>query len=233
MAVVLEIKLALINVYVPPPFQSLVLYSIIDRLASFLPLKILIMGDFINLLDYSLDTSNPARVQNPDLAIWAEAAGLSELWRWKHLDVRQYSYLSHVFHSSSRLDMAFANSDLLAWISDGTYLAGGISDHTPLQATLNLPSTRGTRSWYLHPGWVVEPMVEQMVMAQFDTFWPANVDSSTPQMVWDLFKVVIRGEYILAIKTARVPQNSDTHRLQEAEIACTTEHVAALTPETL
>lgn len=98
---VLEIdsfKLALINVYVPPPYQASVLYSIIDRLASFLPVKILTMGDFNNVLDYSLDTSNPSRVQNPGLALWAEAAGLSELWRWKHLDIQQYSYFSHVFH---------------------------------------------------------------------------------------------------------------------------------------
>lgn len=111
-------KFALFNVYVPPPFQAAVLYSIIDRLASLLPLKILIMGHFNSILDCSLDTSNPSRAHNPDLAVWAEAAGLSELWRWKHPAIRQYSFLSHVFHSSSRLDMAFANPNLLSWVSD-------------------------------------------------------------------------------------------------------------------
>lgn len=63
-AVVLEIdsfKLSLINVYVPPPFQATVLYSKINKFASHLPLKILIMGDFNSVLDYSLDTSNPSR----------------------------------------------------------------------------------------------------------------------------------------------------------------------------
>lgn len=173
-----SLKFALINVYIPPPFQAAVLYSIIDKLASLLPLKILIMGDFNSILDYSLDTSNPSRAHNPDLAVWAEVTKLSELWRWKHPAIRKYSYLPHVFHFSSRLDMAFANPDLLSWVLDATYLAGGISDHTPLQVTLSLPSTVGTRFWRLQPGWVVEPTVKQMITTQFSTFWPANIDSS-------------------------------------------------------
>lgn len=65
--------------YVPPTFQALVLYSIVDKLAPLMPLKILIIGDFNNILDYLLDTSNPSRAHNPDLAVWAEFAGLSEL----------------------------------------------------------------------------------------------------------------------------------------------------------
>lgn len=74
--------------------------------------------------------------------------------------------------------------------------------------------------------------MKQMIMAQFTTFWPANIESST-QMVWDSFKAVIRGEYISAIKAARMLQISDTQKLQEVEITCAAEHVAAPTPETL
>lgn len=57
-------------------------------------------------------------------------------------------------------------------------------------------------------------------------YWPTNVDSSSPQIVWDSFKAVVRGEYISAIKAARNTQNSMVQTLQERETACALEHAA-------
>lgn len=131
----------MINVYVPPPFQKTFngLYKILYKLALLMPLKVLIAGDFNNILDFSLDTSNPNRVPNLELPNWADSALLTELWWWKHPALRQYSFLSTVFHSSSRIDLAFANSALLPWVIEAIYLAGGISNHVPLLITLQLP----------------------------------------------------------------------------------------------
>lgn len=75
--------------------------------------------------------------------------------------------------------------------------------------------------------------MKPMITTQFTTFWPANIDSSTPQMVWDSFKAVIRGEYVSAIRAARMSQNSDIQRLQDVELACAADHATAPTLETL
>lgn len=106
-----------------------------------------------------MDTSNPSRAQNVDLKHWAQTAELTEVWHWKNPAVRRYSYFSQVSASSSRIDLTFANLTLLPLITDTTYLAGGISDHTSLQITLSLAPSKGLGVWWLYPGWVAEPLV--------------------------------------------------------------------------
>lgn len=59
--------IALVNVYIPSPFTSALLYKLLDKLASSAPVKILMAGDFNNILDYALDTSNPQRAHNLEL----------------------------------------------------------------------------------------------------------------------------------------------------------------------
>lgn len=117
-------------------FSLSILYDLLEKLAPHSPSQILIAGDFNNILDYSLDTSNPQRAPNHELSHWAAAANLTELWKWKHPTDRCCSYLSPGFGSSSRIDMAFASAALLPRVSEVSYLPGGVSNHTPLQINL-------------------------------------------------------------------------------------------------
>lgn len=81
MIVIIDVEsqlLAIANIYVPPPFKSDVLYTVLERVATFGPLKLLVADDFNNILDYALDTSNPSRVQNLDLGHWVV---IWRLWR--------------------------------------------------------------------------------------------------------------------------------------------------------
>lgn len=172
--VVLEVesqRLAVVNIYIPPPFKSEVLYTVLEKAATFGPLKLFVAGDFNNILDYDLDTSNPTRVQNLELGHWADSAILEEVWWWKHPLEKGYSYLSHISTSSSRIDLAFTNPALLPQVTEVSYLAGGISDHTPLQVVLTLTSGRCSGVWRLHPGWVSEPSVEALVSPQLKDYW--------------------------------------------------------------
>lgn len=80
-AVVLDIgyrKLLLVNVYLPPPFIQL-LYDLFVKLASFVHLPLILMGDFNALLD-TLDSSNPGRMRSVDLSC-ASVTRFTELWR--------------------------------------------------------------------------------------------------------------------------------------------------------
>lgn len=57
-------RIVFVNVYIPPPFTSGLLYEMLDKLATLTPVKILMAGDFNNILDYTLATSNPWRAHN-------------------------------------------------------------------------------------------------------------------------------------------------------------------------
>lgn len=50
------------------------------------------------------------------------------------------------------IDLAFANPALLPQVTEVSYLARGISNHTPLQVVLTLTSGRRSGVWRLHPG---------------------------------------------------------------------------------
>lgn len=118
--------------------------------------------------------SNPHRAPNLEALHWAEAAGLVELWRWKHPAERCNSYLSLVHASSSKIDMAFANVDLLPLASETTYLPGGVSDHTPLQINLQLGPHGSRRAWRLSAGWVGGHTVDKVLNPHIESYWQIN-----------------------------------------------------------
>lgn len=53
-----------------------------------------------------------------------------------------------------------------------------------------------------------EKSVSQQVALSFNTYWENNNMTLIP-IVWDSFKVVIRGEYISAIKATCVNHNAN------------------------
>lgn len=74
-------RLSLVNMYIPPTFSGNILYEVLEKLVPHVPFKLLVAGDFNNILDYALDTSNPYRSPNLDLLHWLKATGLTELWQ--------------------------------------------------------------------------------------------------------------------------------------------------------
>lgn len=66
-------------------------------------------------------------------------AGLTEIWRAKNPTARCFSHISHT-RSSARIDLAFGSPVMLLYVKEVEYLAGGLSDHSPLSVSLALPS---------------------------------------------------------------------------------------------
>lgn len=144
--------MVLVNLYVPPLFQIQILYDLLSKLAPFMHLPLLIAGDINAILCAALDSSNVSRAASVELAAWADMASLTELWRWKNPTTRSFSYLSKTHKSSSRIDLAFANGPMLQLVRGANYLAGGLSDHTPLSVHMGLPSRLRGGAWRLNLG---------------------------------------------------------------------------------
>lgn len=144
-------------------------------------------------------------------------AGLVELWRWKHPNVKGYSHISLSHGSSARIDLAFGNARTLQYVIDVEYLAGGLSDHNPLSLTLSFSTGPTKGGWRLLPSWLQHEQVETQLVEAIKSYWSTNIDSSEPPVVWDTFKAVVRGECISAIKTARVNDNEILNTLKQKE----------------
>lgn len=55
LVVILEVyshRLALANIYIPPPFTGNILYEVLEKLAPHAPFQLLVAGDFRNVLNY-------------------------------------------------------------------------------------------------------------------------------------------------------------------------------------
>lgn len=132
------------------------MYDLMVKLAPNAHLSMVLMGDFNAILDPTLDFSNLNRPASVELQSWT-STGLSELWCWKHSDLKSYSHLSTTFRSSARIDLAFGNASMLSCIQETDYLAGGTSDHNPLYVTLAFPAGARKGGWRLSPGWLQNP----------------------------------------------------------------------------
>lgn len=111
---------AMVNVYIPPPFDPTILFTIFTQLALLQVHKIIVRGDFNAILDNTKDTSNPFRSAHPGLVLWADTLGLQELWRWKH--------------PGSHIDLLFGSASTLSHVGAASYLLAGLSDHHPVGA---------------------------------------------------------------------------------------------------
>ncbi|XP_018415737.1 PREDICTED: plexin-C1-like [Nanorana parkeri] len=178
------------------------------------------LGDFNNILDSTLDSSNPARPPGTELRSWAETAMMEEVWRWKHPGIRTYSHLSHVHGSSARIDMPFGKQAMLGMLNGAAYLPGGLSDHVPLSITFSVPGGRRSGGWKLSPEWLREEGVAQRVSPSLLTYWHDNVGTASAPVVWDAFKATTRGEYISGIKAARREHSAALTVLQDEEAIC-------------
>lgn len=125
-------------------------------------LPLVVAGDFNAILSSSLDSSNSRRVASTELSAWAETAALTELWSWKNPTTKSFSYLSKTHRSFSRIDLAFANASI-QMVRGANYIAGGLSDHTPLRIHVGILLQVRGGAWRLNPRWLeVESVASQV-----------------------------------------------------------------------
>ena len=71
----------IVAVYIPPPFSVGILNKIMGKIIQYLPAKLLFIGDFNSVLSVELDRPRSSRRYSADLYNWAQATGVTEIWR--------------------------------------------------------------------------------------------------------------------------------------------------------
>lgn len=211
------------GIYIPPPFQKVVLDDIMAKVSLYPQAPFILLGDFNATLDRTLDRLHPPQTHNKALGTWALAHNLTEVWRALHPDLKQFSCFSATAQSLSRIDLAFASSDMLPQILSADYLPRGISDHAPLAVTLTHHVAAPFRLWRLNPRWLEVESVATRCVSTIEEYWRLNAHTSNPMIEWDAFKAVMRGALLQSIATYRAELREAglnlERRLTDAEIA--------------
>uniref|UniRef100_A0A803JA94 Endonuclease/exonuclease/phosphatase domain-containing protein n=1 Tax=Xenopus tropicalis TaxID=8364 RepID=A0A803JA94_XENTR len=196
-----------------------------SKLAEFSPAPLCLMGDFNSGMDPSLDRLNTHTQGPTKLVQWATSMFLQDAWRWKHPSQQSFSCHSQTHKSLSRIDQALTTLDILPILDQITYLPQAISDHFPLLLTLRwLPPTTH-RSWRLSPLWFKNPEVEAKNAEAYKEYWATNVNTASPNTLWDASKAVMRGTLAHAIAQARNNAKAQVRQAEEELTQAEREHI--------
>lgn len=141
------------NIYVPPPFTLTVLQCLARFLAKHPQIPVNVLGDFNSAMDTSLDVHKKYSPQGPrlrtPLARFVSELGLVDLWRCKYSLEAQFSCHSLMHSALSPIDFALGNDLTYRYDPIVTYLARGLSNHSPVQLSLNFHKTHLPVHWKL------------------------------------------------------------------------------------
>uniref|UniRef100_H3AQI4 Endonuclease/exonuclease/phosphatase domain-containing protein n=1 Tax=Latimeria chalumnae TaxID=7897 RepID=H3AQI4_LATCH len=164
-------------------------------------------GDFNCPLDTIVDRSSPIPVGQTRMARVMRASmteyGLVDAWRHLHPKTREYSHYSHAHDSFSRIDLILISASLIHQVKECKFLSRYISDHSPISIQMETSEDgKGPYRWRLDPQLLTKKESVKEIESVITEFFRFNHPLvSTPDMIWEAFKVTIRGK-IIALSSA-------------------------------
>ena len=191
------------NLYAPnidePTFFHTIFSQISDLSADSITL---IGGDFNTVLNPLLDRSGITK-KVPDsnsakvIQEYMEDFGLSDGWRLKNPHKRDYTFLSGVHKSLSRIDFFLINNSIISKISTKIHPII-ISDHAPVSINLPIdPQYKPTSTWRFNLSLLKDPEFDRMIGREWADFLKINDSPDiSPSLLWETGKAVMRGKII-------------------------------------
>uniref|UniRef100_H3A6J6 Endonuclease/exonuclease/phosphatase domain-containing protein n=1 Tax=Latimeria chalumnae TaxID=7897 RepID=H3A6J6_LATCH len=177
------------STYAPNVDDPLVIQNFFLQLAQF-PTPWVISGDFNCSLDTVMDRSSPVPVPQTHTAkavlTSMKEYGLMDVWHHLHSTTREYSYYSHAHQTFSHIDL-FLISSLLSH-----------QDHSPIWIQLEIPGdSQNPFRWRFNSHLLArDDFVGEIKLAISEFFQINKSLPSTPAVIWEAFKAMIRGKII-------------------------------------
>lgn len=189
--------LLLLAFYVPPPFSSAILTAGFGFMALQPSIPVVWLGDFNNVHDPNMDrlcrsTTAPPPAHPTWFARMLSDFNLIDTWRSKNPTMRSNSCFSPSHHSMSRIDLVLLSQFLLPRLVGVGFSSRSLSDHCPYWTTLSLPHNKPPVTWRLNPFWLTLFPEDDDIAADWEQCLAINEGTSTPQIVWDTFKLHAR-----------------------------------------
>ena len=202
-AMIFDKLYTIINLYAPNNDEPTFFHTVFSVLSNISADSItLIGGDFNTVLNPFLDRSGiTTKVIDSNSAKtiqdYMEDFGLSDCWRLKNPQKREYTFLSSVHKTFSRLDFFLINNSIVNKMTTKIHPII-ISDHAPISISLRIESQyKPTSTWRFNLSLLKDPEFDRMVRREWADFLEINdVPEISPSLLWETGKAVIRGKII-------------------------------------
>lgn len=185
--------------------------------------QIILAGDFNQVLDGILDKSKYAGISVPKdraaIHMMMEDNNLIDVWRLVNPSDQEYTFYSHCHKSYSRIDFFLISQSLVNAIIDSTINAISLSDHAPVELSVNIHSDRLRRGrWRMNTSLLQDEVFSKELAGDLSSFFEINMGSTdSVAMVWEASKAYIRGKLIA--KTSKIKkEQKDCIKKLEAEL---------------
>ena len=197
----------------------------------------LIFGGDLNLaVNPTLDRSCLRKVTQSKAArcvsVFTDQIGSVDVWRFFHPTTKDFSFYSQVHQTYSRIDYFFLDKTLIPSVKQCEYSSIVISDHAPLLLDLELvPKTKSHSTWRLNTGLLSSDKFCGFISDRISSFLENNKsDSTSPSLLWETFKAVIRGEIISYSARIRKIEKQRQLELMEAILQIDRQHSTTANP---
>lgn len=200
------VPLTLCNIYAPNTSQVRFLNRVLMRLSRLPPAALILGGDFNMIFSDTRDRLSISQ-SGPSPALRALARNfrksirkhaLFDLWRIAHPSDRQFTFYSSPHHSHSRIDSFFGNILTYRLLESATIGPITWSDHAPVVLTLH-DMARPIRKchWRLNEQLLKRPDLREELLKHIEDYFLLNGGLvSSPAVLWEAHKAVIRGQCI-------------------------------------
>lgn len=131
------------------------------------------------------------------LSVMMAELGLVDVWRHQHPTDKDFTFMSHVHGSYTRIDFFCMLKKELFRAKETTIQSITISDDSPVTLNIDMGMFDYFKHWRLNVSLLKNPQVKQEVQSALSEYFAINDDSSiSPSIVWDASKATIRAKLI-------------------------------------
>ena len=222
----------IVNLYAPNNDDPAFFHTVFSHLADLSAKSTTIIGgDFNIVLNPSVDRSNsPIHAKQSRSAKviqdYMKDFGLDDVWRLKNPTKRDYTFLSSMHQTFSRIDFFLTNNSITHKITTRIHPII-ISDHAPISLSLKTDTNRKPpQTWRFNLSLLKDPEFDQIIRREWADFLKNN-DSPilSPSLLWETGKAVIRGK-IISYSSYKKKKEQQTEKDIEEKIKQLTEDYA-------
>lgn len=232
-----NIPVVLVSVYAPNWDDVNFVKKIISLLPDLNTYHLIFGGDMNCVIDTNMDRSNPKTIplskMSQILAGYMTQIGCVDPWRFLFPDKKEFSCFSHVHQTYSRIDYFFTDKRLIPSIKKVEYSAIVESDHAPVILDICFSHNYSSQPvWRLNTTLISDTSFCEFISSAIDRFLLFNkTDFVSPSLLWETFKVVIRGEIISYSASRNKVKKQAREKLIESIQKTDHQYAIAPTPE--
>uniref|UniRef100_A0A803TEA6 Reverse transcriptase domain-containing protein n=1 Tax=Anolis carolinensis TaxID=28377 RepID=A0A803TEA6_ANOCA len=212
------------NIYAPNGSKTAFLGKLKDKIIEHEFDELMILGDFNGVLNPEWDKKGNVNKKNKDTQLGKLPRNfikalqdweLKDAWRAHHEGEKDFTYFSNRHNSWSRIDMAWMTPSLILKVSKIKITPRYISDHCPLEFTIN--KTIRNPNWRLNGNLIKsEEDIKKNKKILKEYFDLNNTEEIPIQTIWDASKAVMRGHFIQQNAQKNKMKNRVTNNIEEA-----------------